>query len=380
MDIKPELLQWACRRGQVDPGKLRKRFPKYDDWKSGKREPTLRQVKDFAKFTHVPVGALFLSNPMKETLPIKDLRTIGDKHISDPSANLLDTVYLCQRRQNWYRRFALSEGEDSLSFVGSATVKNDIESTAKEIQTTLNFDLQTRQNLSNWSDVFRHFVDQADIAGLLVMISGSVGNNPNRKLDPKEFRGFALADDYAPLVFINGADTKAAQIFTLAHELAHIWLGESSLSNTAPDLFPSHIIEKWCNQVASELLVPSESLHEIFRTQPDISDEIQRLARQYKVSSLVILRRLLDIGKIQHKIFVEQYKHLLGQLKTKAKGKGGNFHATLKNRVGHRFGSALVASTLSGETPYTHALRYLGIRKISTLDTFAKTLREENKN
>ncbi|MCY3629448.1 MAG: ImmA/IrrE family metallo-endopeptidase [Bacteroidetes bacterium] len=374
--VKPELLRWACQRSQVDPKKLRKRFPKYDGWESGSLKPTLRQLEDFAKFTHVPVGTLFLSKPMEESLPIQDLRTIGDHKMSRPSANLLDTIYLCQRRQNWYREFALSEGEELLSFVGSATVDSVPVAVANEIQTTLEFDLEARKELQNWTNALRYFIDQADDAGILVMLSGSVGSNQNRKLDPKEFRGFALADDLAPLVFINGADTKAAQIFTLAHELAHIWLGESSLSNVAPNSFPSHVTEKWCNQVAAELLVPSLSLHKNFREDADLSQELGRLARQYKVSTLVVLRRLHDLGALQQKTFVEQYQVALSQLKPKTKSGGGNYYAMLKSRVGRRFGSALVASTLSGETPFTHALRYLGIRKISTLDTFAKTLRE----
>ena len=236
--------------------------------------------------------------------------------------------------------------------------------------------MEARKELQNWTNALRYFIDQADDAGILVMLSGSVGSNQNRKLDPKEFRGFALADDLAPLVFINGADTKAAQIFTLAHELAHIWLGESSLSNVAPNSFPSHVTEKWCNQVAAELLVPSLSLHKNFREDADLSQELRRLARQYKVSTLVVLRRLHDLGALQQETFVEQYQVALSQLKPKTKSGGGNYYAMLKSRVGRRFGSALVASTLSGETPFTHALRYLGIRKISTLDTFAKTLRE----
>ena len=98
VSVKPELLQWACRRAQVNPGKLRERFPKYDDWENGALKPTLRQVEDFARFTHVPVGTLFMSTPMEEEMPIQDLRTMGDRSISRPSDNLLDTIYMCMQR------------------------------------------------------------------------------------------------------------------------------------------------------------------------------------------------------------------------------------------------------------------------------------------
>ena len=376
--VKSALLQWACKRAQVDPEELRKRFAKYDDWESGTLKPTLRQLEDFARFTNVPIWTLFLSKPLEEEMPISDLRTMDNQEVLKPSANLLDTIYLCQQRQDWYQTFALAEGEEPLSFVGSATVESDVEATAKKIQTTLGFGVEERRGLQNWTYALRYVVDQADDVGLLVMISGVVRNNPHRKLDPQEFRGFALADDLAPLIFINGADFKAAQIFTLAHELAHIWLGESSLSNVTPDSFPSHITERWCNQVAAELLVPVASLRENFREDTDLSDELHRLARYYKVSMLVVLRRLLDIGVLQRNEFMEQYRHELGQLKPKRGSGGGNFHATLKTRVGRRFGEALVDSTLAGQTLFTDAFHYLGIKKTSTLDAFAESLRAGN--
>ena len=378
MNVKPALLQWACKRGQVDPEKLRKRFPKYDEWESGTLKPTLKQMEDFARFTHVSTLALFMSEPMEEKMPIQDLRTAGDRKILRPSANLLDTIYLCQQRQDWYQTFALIEGEEPLSFVGSATVESDVETTAKEIQTTLGFGMEERKDLPSWTHALRYFIDQTDDLGILVMISGVVGNNPHRKLDPREFRGFALADDLAPLVFINGADTKAAQIFTLAHELAHIWLGESSLSNVTPDSFPLHITERWCNEVAAELLVPAVSLREKFRENTGLSDELQRLARQYKVSTLVVLRRLLNIGALQRNEFTNQYRYQLDQIKPKRGSGGGNFHATLKTRVGRRFSEALVDSTLAGQTLFTEAFHYLGIKKTSTLDAFAESLRGGN--
>lgn len=145
-------------------------------------------------------------------------RTMGGGRIDQPSPDLLDTLYLCQQRQEWYRDYARMTGEGALDFVGSVSTASDAETAAADLRRALSFDLDGRRRASRRTDAMRAFIEQADSLGVLVMISGIVGNNTHRRLDPEEFRGFALSDDLAPLVFINGADTKAAQMLTLAHE------------------------------------------------------------------------------------------------------------------------------------------------------------------
>ena len=242
--VRPELLHWACERAGFDLETLGHRFPKLADWARGKGSPTLKQLEGFAKATSTPVGYLFLQMPPVERMPIPDFRTMAKNYAERPSPNLLETVYLCQQRQEWYRDFARSNRSDRLSFVGSVQTASDVVTTAGQIRAALGFDLNERRRLPTWTDALRRFIEQADALGVLVMVSGVVGSNNRRKLDPREFRGFALTDDLAPLVFINGADTKAAQIFTLAHELAHIWIGQSALSDSQASLVPEHKVER----------------------------------------------------------------------------------------------------------------------------------------
>ena len=269
------------------------------------------------------------------------------------------------------------EGEGPRPFVGSAASSSDVEATAAQMRRALGFDLDERHTLPTWSAALRRFGEQAEALGVLVMISGIVGSSTRRRLNPEEFRGFALADPLAPLVFVNGADTKAAQMFTLAHELAHLWLGESALSDVAVRPTRLHRVEAWCNRVAAELLVPGQVVRAAHDASADLFWETQRLARRFKVSTLVVLRRLKDTGRLGEEEFRVAYRDEIGRLNARPAGSGGSFHPTLRVRVGRRFGQALVTSTLEGRTSFSESLRLLGIRKMSTFREFAETLGAE---
>ena len=331
-------------------------------------------MEKFAKVTHAAVGYFFLSEPPDEPLPIPDFRTVGGELPRRPSPDLLDTLYLCQQRQEWYQDFARIEGEDRLSFVGSATLSENIESVAARIRNTLGLDLEERHTLPTWTDALRRFIEVADALGVLVMVSGIVGSNTHRRLDPGEFRGFALVDDIAPLVFINGADTKAAQMFTLAHELAHLWLGESALSDAEPVSVPGHGVEAWCNRVAAELLVPFDAIRAEYRREEPLPDALSRLAHRFKVSTLVVLRRIYDAGGLTRHQFRQAYGEEIEKLKGIPTGSGGNFYLTQCVRTGKRFTQAVVFSTLEGHTLYRDALHLLGFSKVETFHTLAANL------
>ena len=374
VDVKPELLRWARERARLDLAVLVRRFPRYLEWERGTARPTLKQLETFARTSRAPVGYFFLPEAPIEEVPIPDLRTVGDSAIGRSSPEMLDTVYLCQQRQDWYREFARVEGEGPRPFVGSASIASAIEATAAHMRHALGFDLDERDTLPTWSAALRRFGEQAEALGVLVMISGIVGNSTRRRLDPEEFRGFALADPLAPVAFVNGADTKAAQMFTLAHELGHLWLGESALSDVAVRPTPVHRVEAWCNRVAAELLVPGEVIRAVHDASADVFSETQRLARRFKVSTLVVLRRLKDTGRLGEEEFRVAYGDEIGRLNARPAASGCSFHSTLRVRVGRRLGHALVTSTLEGRTSFSESLRLLGIRKMSTFQGFAETL------
>ena len=375
VDVQPAMLRWACERARIDPAILAERFKQLPAWESGEKKPTLKQLEAFAKATHTAIGYYFFGEPPEEPVPIADFRTIAGTPVSRPSGDLLDTVYLCQNRQYWYEEFMRQEGEPPLSFVGSVALSDPVEEVAAAMRGTLGFDLDERQRLGTWTEALRRFIAQADDAGVLVMVSGVVGSNNTRKLDPTEFRGFALADPLAPVVFVNGADTKAAQMFTLAHELAHIWLGETALSDSEARQAPGHRVERWCNNVAAELLVPLAALRQEYRPGAELRSELDRLAKRFKVSTLVVLRRTRDAGFLTSVEYPKAYGGELARLRnTAVSGGGGNFYLTLGARVSKRFAKAIVVQTLWGSSSYTDAFHLLGVRGVESLRKLGRNL------
>lgn len=306
-------------------------------------------------------------------MPIPDFRTVAGRHVVRPSPDLLDTIHLCQQRQEWYREFARSIGERPMAAVGSVSMTTDTRLAAAQIREAIGFDLDERRRIPTWTDALRRFIELADAAGVMVMVSGVVGSNNRRKLDPEEFRGFALADSPAPLVFLNGSDSKAAQMFTLAHELAHIWLGESAVSDAQASEVPDNRIERWCNEVAAELLVPLDIFQNDYDRDADLRSEMDRLARRFKVSTLVILRRMRDAG-LNVARFHEAYDHEVERLRAMSAGSGGNFYLTLGARASKRFARALVVSTLEGRSSFTEAFRLLGFKKMATFEELGRNL------
>ena len=375
VEINPELYQWARERGEISLQQLVHRFPKYADWENGITHPTMKQLQDFAKFTHAPFGYLFLKNPPEEPAPIPDFRAVGGASINNFSVNLLDTIYLCQRRQNWYIDYAEAEDHNRLDYVGSANTEFDVSSVARQIRNRLCFNLGKRASLKSWTEALQYFITMSETIGVLVMVSAVVGNDMKRKLDPSEFSGFALVDDKAPLIFINGADTRATQMFTLAYELAHVWLNESGVSNVRANILRVSKAEKWCSLVAAELLVPLSDFRKYYDRNEDIPTALKRLAHRYKVSSLVIVRRIYDAGGLNHMEFQSVYKAELDRHKSIIRIRGDeNFCNTGMMRAGKRFCHAIVADTISGETTFKEASRLLGIKKLKTFDKYARQL------
>ncbi|MCA9755618.1 MAG: ImmA/IrrE family metallo-endopeptidase [Candidatus Eisenbacteria bacterium] len=363
VQIEPQLLRWASERSQIDAVELALRFPQLRAWESGERRPTFKQLEAFAKATHTPLGFLFLPEPPVESLPIKDLRTVREAP-RRPSPDLLDTIYAMQRRQDWLQGERLEEGAPDLGFVGSAQLSDDPGAVGREMRRVTGLGDGWAANARRWEDAVAKLRERIENLGVMAVINGIVGNNTHRKLDIEEFRGFALVDPVAPLIFVNGADARSAQMFTLAHELAHVWLGgEGEGVSGFEGIFPGDgRVEQFCDRAAAEFLVPERELRELWPELKRTPDAFERLAREFKVSPIVAGRRAMDLRLVDRRRFFEFYEAYVQRERQRSKAtRGGDFYANQNSRVGATFALSVIRAAMEARLSFTDAYDLTGL-------------------
>ncbi len=384
VEVNPDILRWAIDRSGLPLEKLYKKFPKLDDWIAEEKKPTFRQLENFARTTMTPFGVMFLEEPPEEELPVPDYRTKSDAAVNRPSPNLIDTIRLMQLRQAWMREWLLEEGAECLDFVGSVDRRGNIKTLAQRIRKTLDLDADWAEQLPTWEDALTKLRRSIERAGILVFSNSVVGLNNDRPLDPDEFRGFVLCDEYAPLIFVNDADSKSARMFTLAHELVHVWTGQDGLFNLVQMMPAKAGDEKFCNRVAAEFLVPEYKLLESWQQVKNDKNRFRLIARRFKVSPVVAARRALDLKLITKLEFFRFYEadqadYVKRKQEQKKKKSGGNFYATQNVRLGRPFSAAVVRAARESRILYRDAYRLTGM-KGQTFDTYADQVLQRMRN
>ena len=370
--LQPELLRWARERAGLTQDDLAKKIPVNPDrvreWEqTGKI--SIAQIDKLAAKTYTPLGYLYLPEPPDESLPIRDFRTRSGDAPTRPSPDLLETVYQMQRRQNWMRDDLIEGGADPLNFVGAYSLTDSHTEVAAAMRAALDLSTGWAEDRSTWSQALSFLRNRLDEIGVLVVFNGVVGNNNYRKLDPTEFQGLALVDEYAPLVFVNSADYIASQMFTLAHEVAHLFVGETGLSVLDRLLPADDETEQFCDQVAAEFLVPQKALQACWPTVQDLGNRHQAIARKSKVSAIVAARRALDLGLIERDAFFGFYDdHKRQGVGQRFTGEGGNFWNIQKWRIGPRFAGAVARAAREGRLLYREAYSLTDLRG----DTFER--------
>jgi Zn-dependent peptidase ImmA (M78 family) len=334
------------------------KFPALQDWLNGEKKPTVNQLADFAKAVHIPFGFFFLDElpKLKNTVPL--FRSGSKKPLFEYSYELSETIRTILRRQDWLVDYFNSEGKERLHFVGSASSDDSVNGIAGNIRATLELPKNWSQFLPDKNSALNYLIQKTEDAGIFVSINGVLGNS-SKNLDPGEFKGFVLSDAMAPYIFINEKDFPAAKLFTLAHELAHIWLGKTAVLDINKFQPADTKDEKLCDAVAAELLVAREILVAEWEKAKNSSNHLLILERFFKVSRVVIARRLLDIGKYTKPKFFAFYNQYRDEWEAKSEKResGGSFYSNQNYRVGKAFFNTVHQAAKSGKLLYTDAYR-----------------------
>ena len=344
--INPALLGWAQLSVVALAEKLGISEEKLKAWEDGEKPLTFRQAQNFASKTHIPFGFLFLPKPPEERLPLPDLRTINGQQLLRPSAELLEMVRIVMQRQSWYHDYLLEQGETQCVAVARCDLQMPVSKVVEDMRRMLG--VAAHPERGSWENYFRELIRRIEGIGIMVMRQGFV-HHWSRPLSVAEFRGFAIADAIAPVIFINLADAPSARLFTLIHELAHIWIGQSGISNNDPQTDRKE--EVFCNAIAAEFLVPETEFLAMW--QDDLQDwqwNLARLEAHFHVSTWVLARRAMTFDKIS----LLQYRQFIADVqarhKERASGEGGRptYYRTKHAQVSDRFSKAVVAEALSG--------------------------------
>lgn len=369
VDIKSSMLTWAIERAGFDLNDFTVKVPNVQQWLEGRKKPTVKQLEDFSKKVYLPFGYLFLPEPPKENLPIPFFRT-NNPQATNVSINVYDTILLMQQRQDWLKDYLRDNEFRPLSFVGKYKQRENITEIVTDIRRTLRLEENWASQYETWEDALNSLTQKIEETGIIMVFNGIVENNTHRPIEVEECRGFVLVDELAPFMFVNNADGKAAQMFTIVHELAHIWTGHSAGFDFRKLQPADNPIELLCDKVAAEFLVPQNSFNSVWSERPSI----KYAARYFKVSEIVIARRALDTGKITRQEFFDFYEEYINREFKKKENQtgGGDFYATTRKRLSMTFAAHVNNAVKSGKLLYREAYKLTSLKGDTYQNFFKK--------
>jgi Zn-dependent peptidase ImmA (M78 family) len=384
--VNPDVLIWARESAGLDLETAARRLglketktalpqEQLQRYEVGAKEPSRPLILKMAAQYRRPLLIFYLREPPKTGDRGEDYRTLT--HDVDPAQNaIVDALVRCVRARQEIIKDGLISAQDRepLSFIGSADLDAGSSALASQIIDSAGFSRETYRAACSQEEAFRYIRSRVEGIGVFTLLAGNLGSH-HTNIGVEEFRGFALADEIAPFIVINDQDAKVAWSTTLLHELAHLWLGETGISGSAIE----RTVEKFCNEVASEVLLPEEELaeHFPFDSLPEsgaIISEIDDFARRCKVSSRLVAFRLLrrnSISSVDYALldthFQQRYENAKAELKSQAKAiEGGPSYYVVRR---HRLGAALLNTSerllRSGELSTTRVATLLGVRALN---------------
>ena len=386
MSIDPKIMDWIVERMKIE-SLNEKLSENIHLWISGSKQPTFNQIEDLSRAINIPLGYFFLKTPPTEDLSLLEYRTTNSRELNNPSRNLIDTIRQMENVQDWMRNYMIESNDSILEFVGSQKRSKDVLDIASKMREVLGLKINWYLDSQDANDSFKRVRKHAEEIGIVVMMNGIVGNNTHRKLDIEEFRAFTLIDDYAPLIFINSNDSANGKLFSLFHEMSHIWMGRNSLFN---DRFSNETniseIEVICNAITGELLVPNVNFIEEWKLCNNnftIEEKVRALSNLFNCGITVIARKALNnnyINASQYSMIAEKAISnflALQERKQNESSSGGDFYRTIATRLDGRFLNALANSTQEGKTLYTDAFALTNTNR-TTFITLIRKMRGES--
>jgi Zn-dependent peptidase ImmA (M78 family) len=344
---------------------------KLKEWEDGTSQPTIRQAQILSKAYKRPFALFFLPEVPRDFQPLQDFRKSGSKELTTSSIFIIREI---QQKQAWISDIYSENNEEKLSFVGRFSPKSNPKLVANDILATLGIN-PARYKTDN---PIREWINAAESNGIFVSRTSFI--HSKMKLDSDELQGFAIADHFAPFVFVNSDDWNAPQLFTLVHELAHIWIAATGISNgIEPEIAARskyNAIELFCNEVAANALIPSEIILNIDRRVFRNSQEIFKIAKNLGVSSFAILIRALNLqlvsdsdynalkrqAEIDYQAFLkkEAERKAAFKLRQKEKPGGPNPYLLRLNKNSRLFTQVVLDALRSGFVQPTQASFLLG--------------------
>lgn len=383
VDVNPEVLKYYIEHSGMDVQYLKERnnLSNIEEWMDGTKQPTLNQLRELAKKLRIPLGYLVLKEPIDDSPPILEYRTVDSIDTNKGSRELIDTVRNVEEQQAFISEYRKKEGFSPLKYIGYFTLDEPTHNIVEFSRTLLGIDTEWQSQLEDL-DPFKFFRGKLNQIGILVLVNGIVGQNTHRPLNIEEFRAFVLIDDYAPAIFINTNDTRNGQVFSLLHEFAHLLFGEEEIYNVSNTLneTPS-LLEQKCNEFAAEILVPNKVFKEAWHNEGnELLKKTEDLARKFKVSMTVVARKAFENQFLSR----DDYNYIAAYNFDKFKedkikrreSSGGNYWNNISYKIDPVVFDTVRKSFYQGDIEFTKALKLLSI-KARAFDRLEQNYKDE---
>lgn len=377
--VNPEIMEWALAWNGISAEELATKsgYKSLPKWLSGEKEPTIKQLEKFATTTRTIVPYYFMDSVPDIRLQIPDFRTTAGAHPEMPSPELYDTVDDLLIRQAWMGDYFREEGYGPVELPRFDSNQVDVVEAANTLRDYLGLQLGWAQ-AGSYDEALRTLRRAIEARRISVSIVGYARNASRRTFDVNEFRGFVLYDDYAPMVFVNGRDAKVAQIFTLAHELAHLMFRDTGLINDPAEVLQEDLdAEQICDKIAAEFLAPTVEFIRLWDGADRDYAAVDRVRNYFKVSYVTCIRRALELGLIDTAAFWDFYNHHVAEMKElnelgeglPKRNDGGNPYNTWGSKLGSVFTEAIFTAVKTGSLMYSEAYKLTGL-KSATFDKY----------